>query len=51
MRAGRVAHAQWSSAARTPIVATTDGVDVHRVALPTCGPASAAQTAQAASER
>jgi len=43
--------AQWSSAARTPIVATTDGVDAHRVALPTCPPASAAQTAQAASER
>jgi L-ascorbate metabolism protein UlaG (beta-lactamase superfamily) len=41
--------AQWSDARRTPIVATLDGVDAHRVALPTCAAASAG--VQAASER
>ena len=40
--------AHWSDAAQTPIVATVDGVDAHRVALPTCPAASATQ---AASER
>jgi len=40
--------ARWSSATQTPIVATLDGVDAHRVALPPC-PASAA--AQSVSER
>jgi len=40
--------AHWSDAAQTPIVATVDGVDAHRVALPAC---PAASTAQAASER
>ena len=44
--------AHWSTAARTPIVATTDGVDAHRVALPACPTASAAASgAQAVSER
>jgi L-ascorbate metabolism protein UlaG (beta-lactamase superfamily) len=28
--------ARWASAAQKPIVATTDGVDAHRVALPAC---------------
>ena len=35
--------AQWSNAGQTPIVATTDGVDAHRVALPPC-PAASVQT-------
>ena len=41
--------ARWSDARRTPIVATLDGEDAHRVALPACPAASA--SAQAASER
>jgi len=36
--------AHWSSAAQTPIVATRDGVDAHRVALPACPAASAVQS-------
>ena len=28
--------ARWATAAQKPIVATTDGVDAHRVALPAC---------------
>ena len=43
--------AHWSTAGRTPIVATTDGVDAHRVALPTCPAAPAPSATQAASER
>ena len=38
--------ARWATAAEKPIVATTDGVDAHRVALPACAPAS-----QSSSER
>jgi L-ascorbate metabolism protein UlaG (beta-lactamase superfamily) len=43
--------AHWSDVERTPIVATADGVDAHRVTLPACPAASAASAAQAASER
>ena len=38
--------ARWATASQKPIVATTDGVDAHRVALPACPAAS-----QAVSER
>ena len=38
--------ARWATALQKPIVATTDGVDAHRVALPACPVAS-----QAVSER
>ena len=38
--------ARWATAAEKPIVATTDGVDTHRVALPACAAAS-----QSTSER
>jgi L-ascorbate metabolism protein UlaG (beta-lactamase superfamily) len=38
--------AQWATAAQKPIVATTDGVTTHRVALPACAAAS-----QVASDR
>ena len=38
--------AQWATAAEKPIVATTDGIATHRVALPACAAAS-----QATSER
>jgi L-ascorbate metabolism protein UlaG (beta-lactamase superfamily) len=38
--------AQWATAAEKPIVATTDGVATHRVALPACAAAS-----QSTSER
>jgi L-ascorbate metabolism protein UlaG (beta-lactamase superfamily) len=41
--------AHWSDARRTPIVATLDGQDAHRVALPACPPVSAGD--QAVSER
>ena len=37
--------AHWSAASQTPIVATLDGDAAHRVALPACAPASAAQAA------
>ena len=40
----------WAIASRKPIVATTDGVATHRVALPAC-PAAAAVAAQSTSER
>jgi L-ascorbate metabolism protein UlaG (beta-lactamase superfamily) len=40
----------WATASRKPIVATTDGVATHRVALPAC-PAAAAVAAQSTSER
>lgn len=46
--------AHWSNAAQTPIVATTSGLDAHRVELPSCEMASrlsASSPAQAASER
>ena len=46
--------ARWSNAGQTPIVATTDGTDAHRVELPSCERAatmSATSPAQAASER